>query len=219
MDRIIKGVAKFQREVFPAHKHRFEDLKDRQDPEFLFITCADSRIVPQLITQTDPGDLFICRNAGNMVPPYGEATGGVSATIEYAVCVLGVKHIIICGHTDCGAMRALLNPDKLAGLPTVQKWLGQGEVARTIVTENYQGLSEGALLHRITEENVLAQIEHLRTHPSVASRLARGDITLHGWIYHIRTGDVDAWDAKRSRFVPLSEYEVVASSPRIARAG
>ena len=169
-----------------------------------------------MITQSKPGDLFICRNAGNMVPPYGEMNGGISATIEYSVCVLGVKHIIICGHTDCGAVKAMLHPEKLTGLSTVQNWLAHGEVARVIVTENHQHLPEDQMLHVLAQENVLAQLDHLRTHPSVASRLARGDITLHGWIYHIRTGELEAWDAQRGSFVSIHEYEPVAPRPRIA---
>jgi carbonic anhydrase len=108
-------------------------------------------------------------------------------------------------------MRALLNPEKLTGLPAVQKWLGYGEAARRIVTENYKDLSEDALLHAVIQENVLAQLDHLRTHPFIASRLARGDVTLHGWVYHIRTGDLDAWDAKRGRFVSIHEYEASTS--------
>src|SRR5262245_41103473 len=136
MERLLRGVTKFQTEVFPAQRPLFEGLASGQSPEALFITCADSRIVPQLITQSSPGDLFICRNAGNMVPPYGELHGGVSATIEYALCVLNVKHIIVCGHTDCGAMKGILHPEAVADMPTVRSWLAHGEVARRIVNEN-----------------------------------------------------------------------------------
>jgi carbonic anhydrase len=113
MDRLLRGLSKFQKEVFPEQKHLFHQLAASQSPETLFLTCADSRVVPSLITQSDPGDLFICRNAGNMIPPYGEMTGGVSATIEYAVVALGVKHIIVCGHSDCGAMHGVLTPEKV----------------------------------------------------------------------------------------------------------
>src|SRR5512140_1034345 len=113
MERLLRGLSKFQNEVFPKQKHLFQQLADRQNPRALFITCADSRVVPQLITQADPGDLFICRNAGNIVPPYGEMNGGVSATIEYAVMALEVRHLVICGHSDCGAMRAVMNPEKV----------------------------------------------------------------------------------------------------------
>jgi carbonic anhydrase len=208
MDRLIKGVNKFQQEVFPRNEPLFKNLHDGQAPETLFITCADSRIVPSLITQTDPGELFICRNAGNMVPTYGETTGGVSATIEYAVCALDVKDIVVCGHTQCGAMKGVLHPEALEGMPTVATWLRQGEVARRVVKENFPDLTEEAALHMVTEENVIAQLAHLRTHPAVAARLASGRIALHGWIYHIRSGQVDAWEPQSGHFVPLAQYRV-----------
>jgi carbonic anhydrase len=208
MERIIEGVVKFQRDVFPQKQHLFQELADGQNPEALFITCCDSRIVPSMITQTDPGDLFICRNVGNMVPPYGEVHGGVSATIEYAVSALNVQHIIVCGHSDCGAMKGTLHPEKVAHLPTVKTWLSHGEVARHVVKENYPDLSEADALRVITEENVVAQLANLRTHPSVAARIARGTIGVHGWVYDFRTGHVSAWDQQRNRFVPIEEYKV-----------
>lgn len=214
MKKFIDGFIRFKRDVFPKRKHLFERLADGQSPQALFITCADSRIVPDMIMQTEPGDLFICRNAGNIVPPYGEVQGGVSATIEYAVAVLNVGHIIVCGHTDCGAMKGILKPESLDELPTVKSWLAHGELARRVVKENYPELSESAKLHVLTEENVVAQLEHLRTHPSVAARLANGRIQLHGWIYNIREGEVQAWDAHRGRYIPLEEYRITAPTPR-----
>jgi carbonic anhydrase len=214
MERLIEGVTKFQRDVFPQKQSLFQELAGGQHPEALFITCADSRIVPSLITQCDPGDLFICRNAGNMVPPYGELRGGVSATIEYAVCALNVQHIIVCGHSDCGAMKGILHPEAVEQMPTVKTWLSHGEVARHIVKENYPDLSEADALRVVTEENVVAQIAHLRTHPSVAARLARGTISVHGWVYDFRTGHVGAWDPESGRFVPLEDYKLSCSTPR-----
>jgi carbonic anhydrase len=214
MKNFIDGFIRFKRDVFPKRKQLFERLAGAQSPEALFITCADSRIVPDLIMQTEPGDLFICRNAGNIVPPYGEVQGGVSATIEYAVAVLNVSHIIVCGHTDCGAMKGILKPETLDELPTVKSWLSHGELARRVVKENYPELSESAKLHVLTEENVVAQLDHLRTHPSVAARLANGRIQLHGWVYNIRAGEVHAWDAHRARYVPLEEYNLAAPRPR-----
>jgi carbonic anhydrase len=204
MDRLLKGVSKFRREVFPKHRQLFEELSNQQHPEALFITCADSRIVPDLITQTNPGDLFICRNAGNMVPPYGEVHGGVSATIEYAVAALEVNDIIVCGHTDCGAMRGVLNPELVFNMPTVASWLSHGEVARRVVAENYPEVSEDERLRLLIKHNIVAQIANLHTHPSVAARLARGHIRIHGWLYNIGTGQVEAWNG--TSFVPIEEY-------------
>jgi carbonic anhydrase len=214
MERIIEGVKKFQQKIYQEHQELFHQLATAQNPEVLFITCADSRVVPDLITQTKPGDLFICRNAGNMVPPYGEVHGGVSATIEYAVLVLGIKHIIVCGHTDCGAMKGVLYPDKVASLPTVKTWLNHGELARRIVSEHYPDLSEHEKLAALTEENVVAQLEHLRTHPSVASRVAAGEMYLHGWVYDIGHGKVRAWDPTTHAFVPIEEYSISSVKPR-----
>jgi carbonic anhydrase len=214
MQRLLDGVSRFQREVFPRQKDLFEGLAEHQNPEALFITCADSRVVPDLITQSNPGDLFICRNAGNMVPPYGEVQGGVSATIEYAVCVLNVRQIIVCGHTDCGAMKGILHPESLAEMPTVKSWLSHGELARRIVKENYPDLCGEEKLHALTGENVVAQLDHLRTHPSVAVRIARGELQLHAWVYHIRSGEVQAWDAEQCRYVPL---ELCPEVPQMRR--
>jgi carbonic anhydrase len=207
MDRLLAGVEKFQRDVYPQNRELFEQLATGQTPGALFITCADSRVVPSMMTQTLPGELFICRNAGNMVPPYGEVNGGVSATIEYAVCVLNVAHIIVCGHSDCGAVKALLTPEKLEGLPTVKSWLAHGERARRIVLENHSELKGDALVRALTQENIVAQLENLRTHPSVAARVARGALAIHGWLYEIPTGNVDVFDPVRRRFVPVSEYQ------------
>lgn len=214
MDRLLAGVKAFQRDVYPQHRELFEDLAVSQAPRALFITCADSRVVPTMMTQTRPGELFLCRNAGNMVPPYGEVNGGVSATIEYAVAVLNVPHIIICGHSDCGAVKALLHPEKLESLPTVKSWLGYGERARRIVTENYSELKGEAMIRALTEENVVAQLENLRTHPSVAARVARGALSLHGWYYNIGRGAVDVFDAEQRRFVPVEEYRLRPASER-----
>jgi len=217
MDRLLEGVYKFQHEVYPQQRELFERLASKQHPRALFITCADSRVVPDLITQSDPGDLFICRNAGNMVPPYGEMNGGVSATIEYAVSALNVHHIVVCGHADCGAIKGLIYPELVSQMPVVRSWLSHGELARRIVTESWPNLTGDALLHALIEENVVAQLDHLRTHPSVASALARGELCLHGWVYHIRTGDVEAWDAQQNRFVAIEDYRPESAKPRSHR--
>lgn len=214
MERIVDGIRRFRKEIFPGRKHLFQQLAAGQNPQALFITCADSRVVPDLITQTDPGDLFICRIVGNMVPPYRETGEGVSSTIEYAVQALKVEHVIVCGHTDCGAMKGLLHPEKLDNLTNTKSWLAHGELARQVVKENYPNLSGAAQLQAITEENVVAQLDHLRTYPCIAPRLARGEINLHGWVYNIASGAVTAWDAQRPGFVAIEEYNFVANAPK-----
>jgi carbonic anhydrase len=205
MKKVMSGLAKFQDETFPQNRDLFERLASGQSPETLFITCSDSRIDPCMLTHTKPGDIFICRNAGNIVPAYGEVIGGVSATIEYAVLALGVKDIILCGHSDCGAMRALLNPQSVAQMPAVSAWLRYGESARFVVQENHSHLSGADLLNAMIEQNVLAQLDNLRTHPAVSARLAKGQLNLHGWAYDIGSGQVRAFDPAQASFVPVEE--------------
>jgi carbonic anhydrase len=200
---ILDGVLRFERDVVPRERLLLKRLAAGQNPEALFITCADSRIVPSLITQTKPGDLFICRNAGNIVPPYEEVTGGVSATIEYAVRVLNVQHIVVCGHSDCGVMKALLHPEKVESLRAVSAWLRHGDTARLVVQENHPGLEGRDLTDMLAQQNALAQIANLRTHPGVAAREAAGKLTLHAWFYDVETGRVLVHDVNRRQFLPL----------------
>ena len=195
VDKLLGGVSRFRKDVYPQHRDLFEELASRQRPEALFITCADSRIDPCLLTQTKPGELFICRVIGNIVPPYPDRPGGVSATIEYAVGVLKVPEVIVCGHTDCGVMRGALNPDALGAFPNVSAWLRYADVAHR------EPEPSAEFLLSLTEHNVVAQLKNLRTHPAVAARIAEGDLALHGWVYHIGPGMVTAYDERSGRFV------------------
>ena len=219
MQKLIHGIHRFQEKNFSPLQGLFEKLAKGQNPETLFITCSDSRIDPNLLTQSQPGDLFILRNAGNIVPPHGAANGGEGATIEFAVAGLGVKDIIVCGHSNCGAMAGLMNPDKISSLPTLGSWLSHAESTRRIVRDNYGHLDPDRLLMATVEENVLVQLENLRTLPAVASRLVKGDLHLHGWVYKIETGEVFAYELTSGQFVPLAQYhfddEDVAARRRI----
>lgn len=206
MQKLIRGIHQFQGKSFLPLQGLFEQLAKGQNPETLFITCSDSRIDPSLLTQSKPGDLFILRNAGNIIPPHGAGNGGEAATIELAVATLGVKDIIICGHSHCGAMQGLLKPELVASLPAVSSWLSHAEMTRRIIRENYGHLEEDRLLTATIEENVLVQLENLRTLPAVGSRLVRGDLHLHGWVYKIETGEVFAYDVENAQFVKLAEY-------------
>ena len=205
MPQFAAGVVRFQNEVFPTKKELFEKLSHGQSPEALFITCSDSRIETAMITQTDPGELFICRNAGNIVPPHVMHTGGMTASIEFAVAALKVPHIVICGHTECGAMKGAMNPEGLDSLPHVKEWLGYSKAAVDVVNEIAPDASDEEKMRILLEQNVILQLQHLRTHPSVAARLAKGDLVLHGWVYDIRTGDVSAFDDDAARFVPVEK--------------
>jgi carbonic anhydrase len=215
MKRIIDGFLQFKADVFPKKRTLFHELANGQHPMALFITCADSRIVPELITQTQPGDLFICRTVGNQIPPHGaSAESGVASSVEYAVQVLGVQDIIVCGHTDCGAMKAVLRPERMASLPATRTWLRNADAAWSVVRDNYPDVSEDVLLHLMSEENVIAQLENVKTHPAVAARLARGELRLHGWLYHIHSGEITAYDINTGRFTPLDHNAATATPAR-----
>ena len=203
MARIRQGVARFQNEIYPTQKELFERLRRGQQPLALFLTCADSRVNPNLVTCTDPGEIFIERNPGNMVPPYVEFVGGVTAGVEYAMLVLKVPVIVICGHTDCGVMKALLQPQQVEGMPGVQHWMGHGMEARDRMQRDVGTASEDERLRRITEYNVLSQIEHLKTHPSVRARLLHGEIDIRGWVYGIGDGSIREADPQTGEFAPL----------------
>jgi carbonic anhydrase len=205
MQKLVAGIHHFQSTIFSPQRELFERLAEGQHPEALFITCSDSRINPNLVTQTDPGDLFILRNAGNIVPPYGAVKGGEAATIEFAVVALKVQYIIVCGHSLCGAMKGLLDPASLANMPATENWLRHAEATRRIVHEVYPDRQGVAQLTTAVEENVLVQLENLRTHPAVAVGLARGTIKLHGWVYKIETGEVFSFDPTRGQFMPLTD--------------
>ncbi|HWE53254.1 MAG TPA: carbonic anhydrase [Bryobacteraceae bacterium] len=199
LDKLLEGVSRFQKDVYPGHSDLFERLALGQRPDALFITCADSRIDPCLLTQTKPGELFICRVIGNIVPPYGSMLGGVSATIEYAAGVLRVPTIIICGHTDCGVMRGALNPEALGDYPHVAHWLQFAAVEQREKNPSPEFLLE------LAERNVVAQLANLRSHPAVAARLKEGNLALHGWVYHIGPGALTAWDEASGKFLsPVS---------------
>lgn len=206
MKRIVDGVLKFQRDVYPNQKALFQQLSDVQHPQAMFIGCSDSRVIPELFTQQDPGALFVVRNAGNIVPPYGVAPSGVSASIEYAVAVLGVPDIVICGHSGCGAMTAILRgSDQLEALPEVAGWLHFADAARSIVADHHAIADDKERLHLLIRENVLAQLGNLRTHPTVAAAIKRKEVRLHGWVYDIVTAKVTTYDAENGQFIPLAQ--------------
>jgi carbonic anhydrase len=211
MRNLVQGVRRFRTEVFAQQREYYKKLAAGQHPQALFITCSDSRIVPNLITQTAPGELFVLRNAGNIIPP-PSAGGGEAATIEFAVEHLKVEHIIVCGHTQCGAMKALVTPGAAEGMPIVNDWLKYAESTRRILRDNYEDYTGDALVNIAAQEHVLMQLEILQTHPVVASRLVRGALTLHGWMFKIEAGEVFAYDDAEGRFLPLSETAVAVEA-------
>jgi carbonic anhydrase len=219
MHNLVKGIHQFQARVFGSQRELFTRLAEKQTPDALFVTCSDSRINPNLLTQTGPGELFILRNAGNIIPPYGAASSGEAATIEYAVAALDVDDIIVCGHSHCGAMTALHRPEDLGDMPAMRAWLAHAEATRRIIKENYGTLEGPARLAATVQENVLVQVENLRTHPAVAARVARGRLHLHAWVYEIETGKVFAYDGEQEDFVTITpETHALDPTRRRARA-
>ncbi|BAZ11688.1 carbonate dehydratase [Calothrix sp. NIES-4071] len=208
MRKLIAGLHEFQTKYFTQHRDLFEQLSQEQHPRALFITCSDSRIDPNLLTQTEPGELFIIRNAGNIIPPYGATNGGEGAAVEYAVQVLGIRQIIVCGHSNCGAMKGLLQLGRLAeDMPLVYDWLKHAEATRRLIRENYQDYEGEQLLNATIEENVLTQLENLRTYPVIHSKLHKNEINLYGWVYKIDTGGVFVYSMERCNI--QAEHEVL----------
>lgn len=212
MKKIVEGIRKFQENDFKRDRKFFESLAQGQSPLALFITCSDSRIDPNRLTQTKPGEVFIQRTAGNIVPPYGAVKGGEAATIEYAVKALKIRHIVICGHSHCGAMSGLLSSDAIESLPAVKAYLEHAEATRRIIDENYGHVSEfDRRLALAVEENVLVQLGNLRTHPTVAAAIGRTELELHGWVYKFESGEVLAFNREKRDFVPLDNESPAVS--------
>jgi carbonic anhydrase len=205
MEKLLRGTHKFQAEYFATHRELFRQLAVAgQQPETLFITCSDSRVVPTLITSAAPGELFIVRNVGNVIPPYDpDSSGATAAAIEYAVEVLNVENVIVCGHTTCGAVAAILDPGRADNLPHVKRWLRHTSHIRELIDTRYSQLTGEARSTATAEENVLAQLEHLRGYPFVAKRLAEGKLRINGWMFKIATGEVFDYDPASEEFVRL----------------
>jgi carbonic anhydrase len=203
MQDIIAGVRTFQRDVYPRYRELFEKLAAGQSPEALVVTCSDSRVDPFLFTNAQPGQLFVLRNAGNLVPKYDGIVGGVTATIEFAVVGLRVPSIIVCGHSGCGAIQGLLHPEYLENMPHVADWLTHhAEPVREILAKAGR-LGGPDELPQAVEANVLVQLENLRAHPCVAAAISAGKITLHGWVYDIASGEIRAYQDEWKQFAAL----------------
>ena len=211
MQQLVQGVHHFQKVGFREREELFARLQHGQEPEACLITCADSRIVPNLITNSEPGQLFIVRNVGNIVPCYGANNNDELAAVEYAIVELGVEDVIVCGHTGCGAMQALVKSLEASGpsrTPLVMNWLRHADATLEIVREHYGHLEGKALVNAAAEENVLVQLEHLRTLPVIASRIPSGRVRLHAWMYKIDTGEVFYYESETGQFVKFGDATV-----------
>lgn len=216
VEKAIRGLRNFKAGYFCSHQDLFEQLAEGQKPRILFIACSDSRVDPNLITQSELGELFVLRNAGNIVPPYGAANGGEGAAIEYAIHALGIEQIVVCGHTHCGAMKGLLKLHAIAeSMPLVYEWLRHTEATRRLLLENYSQRDAEELLELAVAENVLTQLENLRTYPVVRSKLHQGRLKLYGWIYQIEKGEVLSYDPEQQAFVPLHPTLPTCDLPQV----
>ncbi|WP_448572291.1 carbonic anhydrase [Trichothermofontia sp.] len=219
MEKAIRGLRNFKAGYFCSHQDLFEQLAEGQKPRILFIACSDSRVDPNLITQSELGELFVLRNAGNIVPPYGAANGGEGAAIEYAIHALGIEQIIVCGHTHCGAMKGLLKLHAIEEfMPLVHEWLRHTEATRRLLLENYSQRDHEELIELAVAENVLTQLENLRTYPVVRSKLHQGKLKLYGWIYQIEKGEVLSYDPNQQAFVPLHTEIPACDLPQVPSA-
>ena len=207
MHKLVHGALTFRRQIFAAYRDLFQRLAaEGQSPQALFIGCSDSRVVPSLITQSDPGDLFIVRNVGNLVPPADSADSSVASAIEFAVSVLGVGDIIVCGHTRCGAMRTLLDGKQFPG--ALGNWLEFGKEARALLETYYGDITDPAeRLEKLCQVNVLLQLDRLRAHPVIARALADGKVHLHGWLFDVATAQVSMYQPDEERFIRLEDSQ------------
>lgn len=206
MKKLIRGLHKFQTEVFPIQKDFFEQLVKGQEPEILFVTCSDSRINPTLVTSADPGELFIVRNAGNIIPPYAVASGE-AATIEFAINQLKVEHLIICGHSHCGALDAAINLDSFKDQPQLYAWIKENiSPTLELVNKSYQDLDAVSLGNILLQEHVLQQIENVKTHPAVNNAINRGLLTLHAWIYRFEEGNIYSYNRQDGQFEMIKHF-------------
>ncbi len=218
MKKLIRGLQQFQESRFDEYRGLFEQLAHGQKPKVLFITCSDSRIVPNLLTQTEPGEIFVIRNAGNIVPPYGAANGGEGATIEYAIHALGIEQVVICGHSHCGAMKGLLKLKKIQdSMPLVCEWLEHAAGTLRVLQDSYSHLEGEDLIETAVAENILTQIRNLKTYPVIHSRLHQGKMQIYGWIYEFETGHVLSYNPETHCFdapsTRLVEDELSAIRP------
>lgn len=211
MEKLIEGIHRFRKEYWSENRELFDRLaRHGQSPDALFITCSDARVIPTVITHAHPGDLFIVRNMGNFVPPYSadplDGTG-VAAAIEYAVEFLGIRDVIVCGHSDCGAMKALYkDPAAFAHVPHVGEWLKNGKRTLEVVAGNYPEKTKEERLAITAEENVLVQVENLRTYPVVRKAAREGRLFVHAWFFEIGGGMVHRYSPGKGQYEPI-RYE------------
>lgn len=214
MKKLINGIVKFRKDVLPGYRDHFAKLALGQSPDALYIGCSDSRVAVNVFASTDPGDLFVVRNVGNLVPPYKEnpqstAEQSEGAAIEFALNNLNVSNIIVCGHSECGAMQALTAGRNKLRASRLKEWLKHGEIDFENLNFSFSPPSDLAEHNRLSQINVLHQIENLKTYPAVQERLKAGKLALHAWWFELSQADVYAYEDAQNRFVLIDESEAV----------
>jgi carbonic anhydrase len=199
MRDLLRGLLEFREQSLLLYRDRFRELSEGQAPDTLFIACSDSRVVPSLLASAEPGELFTMRNVGNLIPPAkadGTSSGDLSeaSAIEYAVSVLAVKNIVVCGHSNCGALRAVVTGAVLDDAPNLKQWLDHARPALAMAQQQSGATRDRPLQDRVSQSNVLLQLEHLSTYPAVRQGLAHKTLSLAGWWFDIATGDVHVYD-------------------------
>jgi carbonic anhydrase len=203
MQRLIDGVVQFRHDDFESHKELFRNLGSNQEPHTLFIGCSDSRVVPNMITSTLPGELFVIRNVANIVPLYRATEEYVATTsaIEYAMVQLPIENIVVCGHSNCGGCQALYFPEeRLAAMPLTRKWLEQAHGVRDRVLAEVGDDNPGKREWLTEQSNIVEQMKHLLSYPAIADRYMEGKVLIHGWHYIIETGEIFAWQRSKGYF-------------------
>lgn len=220
MKKLIDGIVEFRQKVQKDYRDAFGKLATGQSPDTLFIACSDSRVVPNTFASTNPGDLFVLRNIGNIVPPCDQNGVSISdeseaAAIEFAVLNLNITDIVVCGHSECGAMRALVGDRSKVEMPNLRGWLRHGDDA---VERLQSGLTLDASLsehNQLSQLNVLLQMEHIKTYPHVYKRISEGSLGIHGWWFDIAHADVYAYEQELNRFVLIDEEEAARIIARL----
>jgi len=212
MKKLIRGIVEFRKNATDDYRRTFSRLAIGQSPDALFIACSDSRVAPNVFASTEPGDLLVVRNVGNMVPPstadgISESDESEAAAIEFAITRLKVKDIIVCGHSECGAMQAALQGRERLTLPNLKSWLRLAEPALRKLSQNAALSSELPAHDLLSQWNVLEQLEHLRSYPIVREKIGAGELALHGWWFDIAKVDVYVYEKEFGRFTLLDETE------------
>jgi carbonic anhydrase len=220
MKKLIQGIVEFRRNVQQDYREAFGRLATGQSPDTLFIACSDSRVVPNTFASTNPGDLFVLRNVGNLIPPCGQHGVSTSdeaeaAAIEFSVLRLNVSDIIVCGHSECGAMRAIMKDRDKIPMPNLRNWLRHGDPA-------LERLQAGNVLdpklaphNQLSQLNVLLQMEHVKSYPAVKKRVEAGTLGIHGWWFDIANADVYSYEPCLNRFVLIDEQEATRLVQRL----